>query len=162
MRDDEISIKMKHLYKCPDETKILKTLKKKVDRINASRNKKYVVPLCNLLVLSQEFAINPAFLDSIPDTTVKRCWECMFLLSHNIPEHISEWLVEAMADRSQVSYTALFCQSNPTLATLPTIQDFPMGLSTQSRTNIEIGFSDILWLWHRDDVVSNTLIAHRR
>ncbi len=158
VRDSEIDVKMEHLYACPDEARVLRALEKKVSRIDAFKNQKYIVPLCILLLLSHGYTVNSTRLDGISDALVERCWECILLVSHNIPVHVSTWMTAAMAGRSQVGYAALFCQGGQTLSTLATIQNLPAELSFQAYDRVELDLPDVIW--HRDDVVFNTLLAH--
>jgi len=159
IRDNEIIIEMKSLHACPDETRILRAIEKKVSRIDAFKSQKYIVALCTLLILSRGYAVNSTCLDDIPDVLIERCWECILLVSHNIPEYVSKWLIETMAGRSQVGYAALFCQGGRTLSTLSTIRELPLELSFQSHTRSQLDLPSTIW--HRDDVVFNTLLAHR-
>lgn len=157
--DDEVYIEKYKLDTCPDELQIIGAIQKKIGRTDIFKSQKNTLGICILLLLSKGYCITSSIFQSIDDFFIERCWECIQVVSHNIPKHISEWIVSTMNSRSSSKYSMLFCQSRISLSTTEFLNQSISGSADFDQVDtVDYGMPHTIW--HRDDTVRQTMILH--
>jgi hypothetical protein len=159
--ESEIYIEKYKLNTCPEETQILNALEKRIRRSDTLRSQKYTLGICVLLLLSKGYCVTSSTLSNVQDSFIERCWECIQVVSQNIPVVLSEWIQSAMGTRTPSGYSVLFCNSKVLLSSVDLLKDSISGSGKFLNVNAaELGIPSTLW--HRRDVVSQTMVLHMR
>ncbi len=158
-REDCVYIERDKIKSCPDEDRIMSAIQKKITRSDLFKSKRYTLGLCILILCSKGYCIISPNLNDIDNTFIERCWECIHVVSHNIPNEASEWIKSCMEERLPSSFSALFCQiknqSSPAVY---------VGKKLQPTSNLQCvddeDFNIPKEVWHRDDSIYRTMISH--
>jgi hypothetical protein len=160
-RRDEIHIQKYKLIDCPNQAQILNALQKRIGRSDTLKSRKYTLGICVLLLLSKGYSVTSLTLTGIDDSFIERCWECIQVVSQNIPIELSKWIQSAMDTRSSSGYSALFCQSRPLLSSVNLLKDSVSGNGKFLNLNAQ-DFGTPGVLWHRSDAIRQTMILHMK
>lgn len=159
LKDNELHIEKYKLDTCPDETQILNALQKRIGRSEALKSQKYTLGICVLLLLSRRYCVSSSTLPGIEDSFIERCWECIHVVSQNIPIKLSQWIVDTMANRTPSGYSVLFCTSRQLLSSVDLLKNSISG--NGKFLNIDsIEFDVPSVVWHRNDAIHQTVILH--
>jgi len=161
IRQGEIYIEKFRLTTCPNQTQILNALQKRINRSDALRSQKHTLGLCILLLISKGYCVTSSTVEGIEDSFIERCWECVQVVSQNVPVELSEWIKLTMGTRTPSGYSILFCQPRAIPSSTELLRDHVSGIG--KFLNIEakdFGVPDTMW--HRDDVLNRTRILHIR
>ena len=115
--------------------------------------------ICVLLLLSKGYCVKSSTLPEVEDSFIERCWECIRVVSQNVPIELSTWIQSAMGTRDSPGYSALFCSSKPSLSSINLLKNSISGHGEFLNVNAnELNVPSIFW--HRDDVVRQTMLLH--
>ena len=144
---------------CPDETRIINAFRKKIERSDILNANKNTLNICILLLMSRDYCITSNTLSGIEDTFIERCWECIQVASHSLPESLSLWIEKCMSNRTASNYAALFCTTRPSNTKILYLERYISGqgefLNIDPTLN---GIPDTVW--HRNDFIRQTIILH--
>lgn len=158
-RDDEVYIEKYRLDSCPNESLIINAIQKKIGRTDIFKSQRNTLGICIMLLLSKGYCINSSVLTDIDDFFIERCWECIQVVSHNIPEDISAWISNTMGQRSASKFSMVFCQTKNTMASIEFLnKSIP---DTGRFFKIKPSEFDIpTTAWHRNDSLRQSIILH--
>lgn len=132
---------------------------KKIGTMDLFKSNTHVLGLCVLLLSSKGYCVTSSQLEGIEDTFIERWWQCIQVVSDNVPLDISNWIRECMDKRSSSRYSIIFCQSRDPVSST----DFLINhLSCKGRI-LELSEQDQLFpseMWHKDDAVRQTMLVH--
>lgn len=162
VRGNDLCIDASRISSCPDEAYVIQAIEKRIGRNEALKSRKYSTQVCIMLLLSVRYCVNSSTLNDVPDEFVERCWECVYVASHNVREEALKWMKDCIGSRSIGSYATKFCS--------PKVRDkdvqylgFNMDLGRELNL---VSISDECnipeEMWHRDDVPLRTLMFHQR
>lgn len=147
------------LQTCPDENHILKSMEKRIRRSDALQDIKGALSICVALLLSTGYSIHTIMLKSIDNTAIERCWECVCVTCHNIPQDQSLWMLECLKGRQTVGFSTMYCQSG-----LRTTQAEYVGsnVSRPLGAAATIDYTGVVprAMWNRNDVLLYAMMLH--
>jgi hypothetical protein len=160
IKKDEVMLSLVVFDSCPSVQDFIYAIEKKMSRASNIDGRQQIIPLCIVLLCSKSYAINSRLLESVDDTTIEYCWECLQFISMSVDSNLQEWLTRVMAGRTCVEYSALYCATN---ATEPVIKNVPQGMIGRRVKFHPIDISETnahKFLWHRSDVAVETMLVH--
>jgi hypothetical protein len=160
-REGEIYLDQSKLPKCPNQVQILNALQKRIGRSDTLRSQKCTLGICVLLLLSKGYCVTSSTLSGVQDPFIERCWECVHVVSQNVPMDLSQWIQDSMESRTPTGYSVLFCNPKSSLSTVGFLRDSVSG--TGEFLNVErkdLETPDVMW--HRDDVIFQSMLLHMR
>ena len=158
---DRLYVKKYEIDACPDQTQILNALQKRIGRSDTLKSQKHALGICVLLLLSSGYCVSSSTLPGVEDSLIERCWECIQVVSQNVPLVLSRWIQSSMGKRSPSGYSVLFCVSRPFLSSVDLLKDSISGTGHFSSIDAT-DFDTPGVLWHRDDSIRQTMILHFR
>lgn len=158
-RDDEIYIEKYRLDACPNESLIMNAIQKKIGRTDIFKSQRNTLGICIMLLLSKGYCINSSVLIDIDDFFIERCWECIQVVSHNIPEDVSDWISDSMGQRSASKFSMVFCQTKNIMGSIEFLnKSIPETGGFFKIEPSEFNVSTIAW--HRNDALRQSIILH--
>lgn len=143
---------------CPDQSKFVNRLERKILKTSSLKSYRYSRHLCVLIIASVGYGVNSSIFEDVSDVFIERCWECIQYVLFNISDPIKTWLMSSIDGRNPRSFSALFCPPRqvPESATIESI--FHNRL--RSIHEISIHENDIpRTIWHRDDIITQTILT---
>lgn len=159
LSDNDVYINEGFSRSCPDEEGFLEALQKKINRSELFKSHKNTMGLCCMLLASKGYCVTSVKLQSIEDSFVERCWECIHVISQCVPTELSEWITTNMNGRRSAVYSDMFCAKEGPINIGSHINKKLKG-SSVSEGSSRCYFNIRGEVWHRDDVVLHTMIAH--
>lgn len=165
IRKNEVDLNPSIFDECPSIRELIRAIEKRISRSSSVNTSHKVVPICITLLCSNLYTINSSIFKDIPDTTVEYCWECLESVSHSVNKPLQEWLTKSIGGRTCVEYSTLYCKSleNEEAAMIPPPKMVPDNVISRRMMFEKVDMSSINVhnnIWHRDDVVSETMSAH--
>lgn len=158
-RYGEVVIEKYKLEGCPDIPGFMSAIKKKINRSEIFRSQKYTTSICILLLASRGFTITSSVMIGVADTFIERCWECLQVISYNVPKSLQEWLILTIGDRQPSEYSALFCQFKSVSSLVSFVgKSIPISNAFVRLDTRSMGIPDTMW--HKDDCISETMKIH--
>jgi hypothetical protein len=165
IRKNEIDLNPSIFEDCPSIRELIRAIEKRISRSSSINTGHKVVPICITLLCSNLYTVNSSIFKDIPDTTVEYCWECLESVSHSVNRPLQEWLTKSIAGRTCVEYSTLYCRS---LENEEALLAAPIKMVPDDAIDKRMKFEQIDMrtlnvhdnIWHRDDVICETISAH--
>lgn len=157
----EVVINRNIFNNCPDISKLINRFEKKILRTSSLKSYRHTRQLCILLMISSGYSVNSSIFDNITNVFIEKCWECIQYISYSINEPTKSWLIGIMNGRSPPSFSALFC---PPRQLPDRIQIDSIITNKVSIVNTIDSMDGVIpaIVWHRDDIVTQTILSHLR
>lgn len=112
-----------------------------------------------MLLSSKGYCITCNQLSIIDNAFIERLWECIQVVSNNVPLYMSQWINECLDNRSSSNFAMLYCQSKPSMTQI----DFLGNYISDKDKAVEISAETTAFpdtLWHKDDAARQTFLTH--